>query len=79
MRRPGTQISLSGLLALVACVALNIWLFRLGWLWGLVGLNVTKHVAVAVLCAAIGVNAKHGPTAPRAPRAIPRPHAARVP
>ncbi len=79
MRTSGLQISVSGLLALVACVSLNIWLFRLGWLWGLIGLNVTKHVGVAVLCAAIGVNGRDGRGPGRGPRAIPRPHAARVP
>ncbi len=66
---------------MVACVALNIWLFRVGWLAGLIGLNVTKHVAVAVLCAAIGVNGKHGRRhlpAIGPPSTIPRPHAVRT-
>lgn len=52
------QLSLSGLLTAVACVAVNIWLFRLGWLWGVLGLNVTKHVVIAQLCQAVGVNRK---------------------
>ena len=50
------------MLALVACVAVNIWLFRLGILWGVVGLNITKHVVIAQLCHAVGVNRK--PTEP---------------
>ena len=48
------------MLGLVACVALNVWLFRLGFLLGLVGLNITKHVGVAVLCQALGVNREKG-------------------
>jgi hypothetical protein len=49
-------MSLAALLGLVACVAVNIWLFRLGVLWGILGLNVTKHVAIAYLCQALGVD-----------------------
>ncbi len=56
MTRPGFQISVASLLGLVACAAVNFWLFRVGFLYGLVGLNVTKHVGVAVFCQAIGVN-----------------------
>ena len=41
--------------------AVNFWLFRLGRFWGIVGLNVTKHVAIAYLCQALGVLA--GPAA----------------
>ena len=52
----GLQISVTGLLALVACVALNIWLFRVGILLGIIGLNITKHVFIAYLCQLIGVN-----------------------
>jgi hypothetical protein len=44
------------MLGLVACVAVNIWLFRLGAFWGIVGLNVTKHVAIAHLCHVLGVD-----------------------
>jgi hypothetical protein len=44
------------MLGLVACIAINLWLFRLGFLYGMVGLNVTKHVGVAALCQAVGVN-----------------------
>ena len=56
MTRPGFQFSVTAMLGLVACVAVNLWLFRVGFVWGLVALNVTKHVGVAVLCRAIGVN-----------------------
>ena len=42
------------MLGLVACVAVNIWLFRVGTLLGILGLNVTKHVAIAFLCQAAG-------------------------
>ena len=52
------QLSLRTMLVLVACVAVNFWLFRLGWFWGLVGLNITKHVVIAQLCQAVGLNRK---------------------
>lgn len=44
------------MLALVACVALNLWLFRVGALWGILGLNVSKHVVIAALCQWLGVD-----------------------
>jgi hypothetical protein len=44
------------MLGLVACIALNFWLFRLGAFWGIVGLNLTKHVAIAYLCQVLGVD-----------------------
>lgn len=56
MERPSPQISLGAFLVLIACVALNFWLFRLGALWGILGLNVTKHVAIAFLCRTLGVD-----------------------
>jgi hypothetical protein len=62
MTRPGLQFSVAGLLGLVACAAVNIWLFRVGFLYGLVGLNVTKHVGVAVLCQSLGVNRRASET-----------------
>ncbi len=75
MQRPGFQFSIAGLLGLVACIALNFWLFRLGALWGILGLNVTKHVAIAFLCQALGVDrpATLG-TAGTASKATPPPH-----
>ena len=57
------------MLGLVACAAVNFWLFRLGFLYGLIGLNVTKHVGVALFCQAIGVNRRptSSPSTPRSP------------
>jgi hypothetical protein len=48
----------TSLLGLVACVALNIWLFRLGPLLGILGLNISKHVIIAYLCKVVGVDKK---------------------
>jgi hypothetical protein len=56
MERPTLQMSVAAMLGLVACIALNFWLFRLGIFWGIVGLNVTKHVAIAYLCEVLGVD-----------------------
>ncbi len=56
MERRGLQLSIRGMLALVACVAINIWCFRISGLLGLVAINVTKHVVIAQLCLALGVN-----------------------
>ncbi len=61
MDAPRFQLRVSTLLGLVACVALNIWLFRVGTLLGILGLNVTKHVAIAMLCQAAGVNRSQAP------------------
>ena len=67
-------MSVTGLLGLVACVALNIWLFRMGTLLGIIGLNITKHVLIAYLCQVIGVNKQRdkarpdpSPTSPNVP------------
>jgi hypothetical protein len=65
MERPSFQVSVGGMLVLVACVALNIWLFRLGVLLGIIGLNVTKHVLIAYLCQVVGVD-KRKTSAPSA-------------
>jgi hypothetical protein len=56
MERSGLQLSLTAMLCLVACIALNIWMFRFGMLIGIIGLNVTKHVVIAYLCQVIGVD-----------------------
>jgi len=56
MERPAFQLKVVTLLGLVACIALNLWLFRLGPLLGIIGLNVTKHVAIASLCQVLGVD-----------------------
>lgn len=50
------QISLTMMLALVACIAVNLWLFRVSIICGLVAINVTKHVVIAALCQAVGLN-----------------------
>jgi hypothetical protein len=72
MRTQGLQFSLTAMLGLIACLAVNFWLFRVGFLWGLVGLNITKHVGVAVLCQALGVNRPR--EAERLTSQIPPPH-----
>jgi hypothetical protein len=61
MERATFQMTVGAMLAVVACIALNFWLFRLGVLWGILGLNVTKHVVIAYLCQVIGVDKR--PTA----------------
>jgi hypothetical protein len=65
-------MSIAALLGLVACVALNLWLFRFGALWGILGLNVTKHVAIAYLCQALGVD-RADKDAPAHPSPLPAP------
>lgn len=61
MERPGFQLTVAGLLGLVACAAFNFWLFRLGPLWGIIGLNVSKHVIIAYLCQVLGVDKRTPP------------------
>lgn len=56
MERPSLQMTIASMLGLVACIALNFWLFRLGVFWGILGLNVTKHVVIAHLCQVLGVD-----------------------
>lgn len=56
MRQPRLQISVAAFLGVVACVAVNIWLFRVGVLWGILGVNVTKHVLTAYLCQVLGLD-----------------------
>jgi hypothetical protein len=73
MARPGLQFSVAAMLGLIACAAVNIWLFRVGFLWGLIGLNVSKHVGVAVLCQVLGVNRRADEGASRA--TMSEPHA----
>jgi hypothetical protein len=70
MERSGFQLSVASMLGLVACIALNIWLFRLGALWGILGLNVSKHVVIAYLCQILGVGRQRGLEAP-APCPVP--------
>ena len=76
MERSGFQLSVAGLLGLVACIALNIWLFRFGALWGIIGLNISKHVLIAYLCQVLGVDKRGKAVAPPVvlpPCAPPRP------
>lgn len=56
MGRATFQMTVGTMLGVIACVAVNFWLFRLGVLWGILGLNVTKHVLIAYLCQVIGVD-----------------------
>ncbi len=56
MERATFQMTVGAMLAVVACIALNIWLFRVGVLWGILGVNITKHVVIAYLCQVIGVD-----------------------
>jgi hypothetical protein len=73
MQRTGLQFSLLSMLGLVACVAVNIWLFQCHVLAGIVGLNVTKHIVIAYLCQIIGVDKKkRNRGSPPAVRSAPR-------
>jgi hypothetical protein len=65
MDRPNFQMTVGAMLGVVACFALNFWLFRLGVLWGILGLNVTKHVVIAYLCQVIGVDRRHPVETPK--------------
>jgi hypothetical protein len=73
MERARFQLSVSAMLGLVACVALNIWLFRFGPLMGIVGLNITKHVIIAYLCQVMGVDRTCAKRRGRVVAAPPRP------
>ena len=64
MERPTLQMTVATMLGLVACIAVNFWLFRLGVFWGILGLNVTKHVAIAYLCQILGVDRRRPVPAP---------------
>jgi hypothetical protein len=65
MERSRFQFSVASLLGVVACVAVNIWLFRFGPLMGILGLNISKHIIIAYLCQMLGVD--RGPTPVPAP------------
>jgi hypothetical protein len=65
MERPPFQLKIVSLLGLVACIALNLWLFRLGLLWGIVGLNISKHLVIAYLCQILGVDRRPRPCTAR--------------
>lgn len=70
MSRPSAQFRLTTLLLAVACVAVNVWLFRLGPLWGILGLNVTKHVVIAALCKNLGIDQASPPAGPPVAAAV---------
>ena len=61
MKPSAPQITLMTWLGLTAWVAVTIWLFRQSALWGIIGLSVFKHVAIAQLCQALGVDRRPGP------------------
>jgi hypothetical protein len=69
MERPSFQVSVAAMLGLVACAALNFWLFRVSILAGLIGLNISKHLIIAYLCQVLGVDkrASRTPTTPPGP------------
>lgn len=67
MQRRGFQLSVTGMIGLVAAIAVNVWLFKVSILLGIVGLNVTKHVAIAYLCQVLGVGRRNTPAPPPAP------------
>jgi hypothetical protein len=71
MERATFQMTVGAMLVVVACIALNFWLFRLGVFWGILGLNVTKHVVIAYLCQVIGVDKRPAPGAARVISASP--------
>lgn len=71
MERSVFQMSVAAMLGLVAFAALNIWLFRLSILAGIIGLNVTKHLVIAYLCQVIGVNRRPVPVPPTPPAPSP--------
>jgi hypothetical protein len=65
MEKASFQMSVAAMLGLVACIAFNCWLFRIGPFWGIVGLNLTKHVAIAYLCQVLGVDRRRAEKTPR--------------
>jgi hypothetical protein len=72
MERARFQLSVAGLLGVVACIAVNVWLFRVGIFLGIVGLNVTKHLVIAYLCQVVGVD-RHWREPGSAPLHVPSP------
>jgi hypothetical protein len=61
MDQPRFQYSLGRMLGLVACAAVNLWLFRVNTLLGLFGLMLSKHVLIAMLCHSSGVDKAQAP------------------
>lgn len=54
------RFSLTMTMGLIAGIAVNLWLFRLGLFWGIIGLSIFKHVLIAYLCEAVGVDRNAG-------------------
>ena len=73
MDRPSFQLSVAAMLGLVACFALNFWLFRVSILAGIIGLNVSKHLVIAYLCQVLGVNRRPAGPPPAAPSPLGQP------
>jgi hypothetical protein len=73
MERRGITFSVASLLGLVACVAINLWCFRVSIILGIIAINITKHVVIAQLCQALGVNRRtsSSPINPAAPVSSP--------
>jgi hypothetical protein len=67
MQRSVFQFSVAAMLGLVACIALNVWLFRLSILLGIIGLNISKHIVIAYLCQILGVDRRRAASASAAP------------
>jgi hypothetical protein len=65
MERATFQMTVGAMLAVVACIAVNFWLFRVGVFWGILGVNVTKHVLIAYLCQVLGVDRRPTGGSPR--------------
>jgi hypothetical protein len=73
MQKQSFQITVASIMGVVACFAINFWLFRQGVFWGIVGLNVTKHVMIAYLCKVLGVD-RRAPAPGERAAAIRAPH-----
>ncbi len=72
MERRGITFSVASLLGLVACVAINLWCFRVHVMLGVAVLYISKHVVIAQLCMALGVNRRTAsPAAPALPPTAP--------
>lgn len=61
MTTPRLQMTIATWLLFIACAAVVFWLFRLGALWGILGLSVLKHIVIAYLCQVLGVDRREDP------------------
>jgi hypothetical protein len=62
MEQRGITFSVASLLGLVACAAVNLWCFRVHVMLGVAVLYISKHVVIAQLCMALGVNRRPAST-----------------